>query len=82
MHFRLISKNTAGDTTHEEEAGNDLLQALSAGVVLRHKLNAPYQVDVLSVTHDGAEHKLAQLGGFHTMVGVEDLPKVHLANIT
>ncbi|MCH8619556.1 hypothetical protein [Undibacterium sp. TS12] len=64
MHYRLISRNNESHITNVTEAGDDFLAAVSHGAKLRHELNAPYQVDVFSVTHDGEEHKLAQLGGF------------------
>ena len=64
MHYRLVCRNEKNDIIKSIEAGDDFLATVNAGAHLRHELNAPYQVDLMSVTHDGEEHKLAQLGGF------------------
>ncbi len=64
MHYRLICRNQDREVTKAAEAGDDFLAAINQGAQLRHELNAPFQIDVFSVTHDGEEHKLAQLGGF------------------
>ncbi|MDY7538106.1 hypothetical protein QN372_19160 [Undibacterium sp. RTI2.1] len=67
MHYRLICKNEKDEPTKTVEAGDDYLAAVNKGAGLRHELNAPYQIDLVSVTHDGQEHKLAQLGGFTSL---------------
>jgi hypothetical protein len=64
MHYRLISRNEQKEVVKSTEAGDDFMAAVSQGAHLRHELNAPFQVDLISVTHDGEEHKLVQLGGF------------------
>ncbi|MFZ6813388.1 hypothetical protein ACO0K3_02895 [Undibacterium sp. Rencai35W] len=64
MRYQLICQNEAQEITKTVEAGDDFLHSFNKAAVLRHELNAPYQIDVVSVSHDGQEHKLAQLGGF------------------
>lgn len=64
MHYRLSCRNEQNEIIKTVDAGDDFLAAVNKGAQFRHELNAPYQVDVVSVTHDGNEHKLAQLGGF------------------
>ncbi|MFZ6759337.1 hypothetical protein ACO0K9_19195 [Undibacterium sp. Ji50W] len=64
MYYRLACLNEKSEITKTVDAGDDFLAAVNKGAQLRHELNAPYQIDVVSVTHDGNEHKLAQLGGF------------------
>ncbi|MFZ6655778.1 hypothetical protein [Undibacterium sp. TJN19] len=64
MHYRLICRDEKNEVTRALDAGDDFLATVNKGANLRHELNAPFQVDIISVTHDGQEHKLAQLGGF------------------
>ncbi|MCU6435480.1 hypothetical protein LPB67_17015 [Undibacterium sp. Jales W-56] len=64
MHYQLMCKNEKHEITKTVDAGDDFLAAFSKAAVLRHDLNASFQIDVVSISHDGQEHKLAQLGGF------------------